>query len=95
MSFPGISARSPSCRCTGIQATLLHRPQGEIKHRINRGKNRNCCKEIGGRGERDIIWGLDNPGLDGFGSVAVPLPVRQALHHGVELSLSGGGGGGG
>jgi len=32
-------------------------------------------------------WGLDDPGLVGLGGVAVPLPVREPLHHGVDLSL--------
>jgi hypothetical protein len=32
----------------------------------------------------DLTWGLDDPGLVGLGRVAVPLPVRQALHHGVR-----------
>jgi len=33
-------------------------------------------KPIGAR-----TWGLDDPGLVGLGSVAVTLPVGEALHH--------------
>ena len=33
-------------------------------------------------------WGFDDPGLVGLGGVAVPLPVRQALHHGVDLAVA-------
>jgi hypothetical protein len=36
----------------------------------------------------DLTWGLDDPGLVGLGRVAVPLPVRQALHHGVDLAVA-------
>jgi hypothetical protein len=36
----------------------------------------------------DLTWGLDDPGLVGLGRVAVPLPVRQALHHGVGVAVA-------
>ena len=38
-------------------------------------------------GGGSLTWGLDDPGLVGLGGVAVPLPVREPLHHGVDLSL--------
>ena len=36
----------------------------------------------------DLTWGFDDPGLVGLGGVAVPLPERQALHHGVDLAVA-------
>jgi hypothetical protein len=45
----------------------------EIRHRRNEKKRR--------ARERDLTWGLDNPGLVGFGGIAMPLTVCQPLNH--------------
>lgn len=40
------------------------------------------------RRDRIFTWGFDYPGLIRFGGIAMPLSVRQSLHHLTLPSLS-------